>query len=170
MRRAPDELLDALRLAAGSAVVERSYRLAGFERLVDRLAATEGEARARLSLRNTAGVPTGKLELQADVVLRCQRCLGPLRRTLESVSLLAFVSSEDALVPEEHEAIAGDPERVDLATLSEDELLLSLPLVPMHGTGDECAATVPGEEGEAREPPAPGMRRPFAGLKDLLKR
>ena len=117
MSSAPDQLLDALRLAPESAVIERSYPLVSFMRLADRLATTAGEARARLAFQDVGGVPTGVLRLRAGVVLSCQRCLGPVRRTLESTSQLAFVPSEDAPVPADHEAIAGDPERIDLATL-----------------------------------------------------
>lgn len=169
MSSAPDELLDALRLAPESAVVERSYPLGRFMRLADRLATTAGEARARLAFQDVGGVPTGVLQLRAGVMLNCQRCLGPVRRTLESKSQLAFVPSEDAPVPADHETIAGDPERIDLATLVEDELLLSLPLVATHGADEECEAAVPGAAGEGKEPRVPAKRRPFAGLKDLLK-
>jgi uncharacterized protein len=169
MSSAPDQLFDALRLAPESAVVERSYPLVRFMRLADRLATTEGEARARLTFQDVGGVPTGVLQLRAEVVLDCQRCLGQVRRNLESTSQLAFVQSEDAPVPEDHEVIAGDPERIDLATLVEDELLLSLPLVVTHRADEDCKAAIPGIAGEGKEPRGPETRRPFAGLKDLLK-
>jgi len=169
MSRAPDERLNVFRLAAASAVVERGYPLAGFPRLADRLVAPAGEARVRLALRSAGEVPTGELQVRAEAMLTCQRCLRPLRRPLESLSRLAFVEREDAPVPVDHEAIVGDPERVDLATLVEDELLLSMPLVAAHGVGEECLA--PGLAAAAKPevaPEAPERRRPFAGLKDLL--
>jgi len=169
MSKAPDQLLDALRLAPESAVVERSYPLAGFVRLAELLATTEGVARVRLAFADVGGVPTGVLELRAEAVLNCQRCLGQLRRTVESTSRLAFVPSEDAPVPADHEAIAGDPERVDLAMLVEDELLLSLPLVPAHRADEDCRAAIPDAADEGKEARLPEKRRPFAGLKDLLK-
>lgn len=170
MSRAPDERLNALRLAAASAVVERDYRLAGFRRLADRLALPEGEVRVRLVFQSAGEVPTGELWVRAEAMLACQRCLRPLHRPLESVSRFAFVEREDAPVPVDHEAIVGDPERIDLATLIEDELLLSLPLVATHGVGEECL--VPGLPAMAKPgvaPEASEKRRPFAGLKDLLK-
>jgi len=169
MSSAPDQLLDALRLAPEEAVVERSYPLVRFTRLTDRLATSAGEARARLAFKVVGGVPTGVLRLRAEVVLDCQRCLGPVRRILESTSLLAFVQSEDAPVPADHDTIAGDPERIDLATLVEDELLLSLPLVPAHRADEDCRAAIPDAADEGKEARLPEKRRPFAGLKDLLK-
>ena len=170
MSTASKEPLGALSLAAAATVVEREFRLADFTRLVDRLMTLEGVAEARMVLRSAGGVPTGELEVRAEAQLTCQRCLGPMRRTLQSISQLAFVDREDAPVPADHEAIPGDPRRVDLAGLVEDELLLSLPLIPMHGAGEICTAR---ESPVARDtgtgPPAQEMRRPFAGLKDLLK-
>ena len=170
MPKASKEPLDALNLAAAAVVVEREFRLADFTRLVDRLATPEGVARARMVWRSIGGVPTGELEIHAEALLTCQRCLGPMRRTLQSASQFAFVERDDAPVPADHEAIPGDPHEVDLAGLIEDELLLSLPLVAMHGTGEECKAQVSRLAGDANSgPPAQEMRRPFAGLKELLK-
>lgn len=170
MPRAPKEPLDALNLAAAATVVQREYPLAEFTRLVDRLVAPDGVAEARIAMRSAAGVPTGELEVRAEALLTCQRCLGPMRRTLQSTSQLAFVDREDAPVPAEYEAIPGDPRKVDLAGLVEDELLLSLPLIPIHGAGEKCGAqeSHPAPDTSAG-PQAQEMRRPFAGLKDLLK-
>ena len=170
MPRASKEPLDALNLAAAGTVVQREFRLADFTRLVDRLVTAEGLAEARISLRTVGGVPIGELEVRAEALLICQRCLGPMRRTLHSTSQLAFVEREDALVPADHESIPGDPRQVDLAALVEDELLLSLPLIPIHGAGEKCtepASQLTRDTGAG--PPAQEMRRPFAGLKELLK-
>ncbi|MFZ2506906.1 MAG: YceD family protein [Steroidobacteraceae bacterium] len=167
MPQASKEPLDTLRLAAAAAVVEREFPLAGFRRLVDRLATTDGVALARLTLGTSGGVPTGELEVQAEAQLSCQRCLGPMRRSLRSTSQLAFVEREDTRAPADYESIQGDPRRVDLAGLVEDELLLSLPLIPIHGAGEKCAAQDPREAGMG--PAAQEMRRPFARLKELLK-
>jgi uncharacterized protein len=170
MPRASKEPLDTLNLAAAGSVVEREFPLAGFPRLLDRLATPDGVALVRLSLHSAGGVPTGDLAVRAEARLTCQRCLRPMRQALESNSQLAFVEREDVAVPAGHEAIAGDPRRVDLTALVEDELLLSLPLIPKHGDGEECAAREPQLTSEKiAAPPELEMRRPFAGLKDLLK-
>jgi uncharacterized protein len=170
MPRAQKEPLDALDLAAAASVVEREFQLAEFPRLLDRLATPDGVALARLTLHCAGGVPTGELAVRAVARLTCQRCLRPMRQVLESNSQLAFVEREDGAVPAGHEAISGDPRRVDLAALVEDELLLSLPLIPRHGDGEECAAQEPQLTGDVvAGPPEQEIRRPFAGLKDLLK-
>ncbi|MGH8242276.1 MAG: YceD family protein [Steroidobacteraceae bacterium] len=161
-----DPPLNALGLAATGAVVERQYPIGGFARLADRLADASGSAQVRLELALFDGTPVGRLELRAPVSLICQRCLGPLRRELVSESRLAFVAGDDAEVPAEYEAVAGDARRIDLAALVEDELLLSLPLIVQHAPEEDCSPQ--GAVAESR-PVAPEMRRPFAGLKDLLK-
>lgn len=166
MQTALDQPLNAFGLAATGAIVERQYPVASFARLADRLADPSGTAQLRLRLAQVDGVPVGELELRASVGLICQRCLAPVRCELRSQSRIAFVARDDAEVPGDYEAIAGDPRRVDLAALAEDELLLSLPLIPQHAPGDACRFQA---EAAPPQPEKPDMRRPFAGLKDLLK-
>jgi uncharacterized protein len=170
MPTAPEQPLDVRDLAAAEEAVERQFPIAGFARLRDRLAESGGSARVRLELQLVDGTPSGMLQLQAEVVLECQRCLRPVRRTLESESRLAFVVQDDAPLPADHEPVVGDPRRVDLAGLVEDELLLAVPLIAKHAPGEECG--LPAQAGTRASEPAPAaqeMRRPFAGLKDLMK-
>jgi uncharacterized protein len=166
MSTPPDRPLDALGLARSGTRVEREFDLAGFARLRDRLADPTGTARACAAFRLEGHWPAMELGVSADVVLTCQRCLGPLRRTLESASRLAFADEGAPELPSNYEAIGSDPRKLDLAALVEDELLLALPLIPLHDAGERCVG--PGAKDESEEPAA-GMRRPFAGLKDLLK-
>ncbi len=163
-----DRPLDALGLAQSGAVLERNFPIAGFARLRDRLAEPAGTAAVRAVFRLQDGLPAAALEVEAAVVLTCQRCLGPVRRRLESVVRLVFAPEETPELPAEHEAIAGDPQRVELAALVEDELLLSLPLVALHAPGETCELPLQAMATPAGEGPAE-TRRPFAGLKDLLK-
>lgn len=170
MSQAPEEPLDAPQLADAAAIVERRYRIAGFTRLADRVASADGEAEARLEFDGGSGVPTARLRVRAQLVLICQRCLRPLRQTVESTSQLAFVEQDAVAVPAGHEAVSGDARRIDLASLVEDELLLALPLVAIHGRDEDCAAPkLPADARHETPPPSPASRRPFAGLKDLLK-
>jgi uncharacterized protein len=167
MPTAREPLLDAVVQAAQGAVVEREFPLADLVRLRDRLADTGGVAHVRLDLRTVDAVPTGALNVRAGITLVCQRCLQPMPYELRADSRLAFVMEESDRVPSGHEAITGDPKRVDLAGLVEDELLLALPVIARHAPGADCR--LPAEVAPAGEPAAPAMRRPFAGLKELLK-
>jgi uncharacterized protein len=162
----PDRPFDAQGLARSGAVVEREFPIAGFARLRDRLADPAGAAAVRAEFRLLNGFTAAALTVEAGVVLTCQRCLGPVRHRLESMSQLVFAPEETPELPSDYEVIGGDPQKVDLAALVEDELLLSLPLITQHATAEECIA--PGVATRA-QPEAQEMRRPFAGLKDLLK-
>ncbi len=158
--------LDAQGLARSAAVVKTEFPIAGFARLRDRLAESTGMAAVRAEFRMQGGFAAASLTVAAEAVLTCRRCLGPVRHKLESVAQLVFAPEETPELPSDHEAIGGDPHKLDLAALVEDELLLSLPLIAQHTSAENCDP--PGAASEPR-PQAPEMRRPFAGLKDLLK-
>jgi uncharacterized protein len=168
MSMPPDRPLDALGLARSAARVEREFEVAGFARLRERLAEPAGSATARAEFGLQGHWPVARLHVEADVVLTCQRCLGPMRRRLASESQLVFADENAAELPDGFESVGGDPRKLDLAALVEDELLLAVPLIPQHEAGEACelpdAAPGKDEEGAA----AAEMRRPFAGLKDLL--
>ena len=168
MSMPPDRPLDALGLARSAARVERDFEVAGFARLRDRLAESTGTAAARAEFGLQGTWPVAWLGVEADVVLTCQRCLGPMHRRLASESQLVFADEGAPELPAGFEPVGGDPRKLDLAALVEDELLLAVPIIPQHGEGEACVlpdgATGGDEEGAAAE-----MRRPFAGLKDLLK-
>jgi len=168
MSTPPDRPLDVLGLARDRVVVEREFPIAGFARLRDKLADATGNAHARAQFGLAGHWPTAQLALEADVVMSCQRCLKPVRRKLASESRLVFAAEDAPELPGDYEAIGGDPRKIDFAALVEDELLLGLPLVPRHDANERCAPPA-GVVKEAGETPSTEMRRPFAGLKDLLK-
>jgi uncharacterized metal-binding protein YceD (DUF177 family) len=58
--------------------------------------------------------------------------------------------------------VIADPSRLDLRWLAEDQVLLALPLVPVH-EGDECNE-VPAESAEDEV-----RQRPFQNLRALLR-
>ena len=77
------------------------------------------------------------LLVQAPVWLTCQRCLQPMAVGLALDRRLRFVHGESqaqALDAESDDDVLALPRWLDLRELVEDELLLSLPLVPRHET------------------------------------
>jgi len=160
-------------LAAEGAALERRFSLAEFPRLADVLAAPGGEATARFRFLTVAeGIPGCELEVEAEASLRCERCLEIFDQGLESSTRLAFAAeeSDEGRVPEDFEVVNVGPGRVSLAQLVEDELLLSLPVVALHGEGTPCAARGATDATGAEAVVETETHRPFAGLKDLLKR
>ncbi len=166
MSTPPDRPLDALGLARSAARIERDFDVAGFARLGDRLADPSGRAKARAEFGLEGSWPVVRLAVEADVALNCQRCLRAMRRKIESASRLVFAEEGAPELPDGYEPVGGDPRKLDLAALVEDELLLALPIIPQHGEGEACELPHGGADGEAA---AGDMRRPFAGLRDLLK-
>ncbi|MFO0336906.1 MAG: YceD family protein [Pseudomonadota bacterium] len=165
-------------LSASRTAFRRTYVLADFERLRDGLAKDEGSAEVEFRFHAANEFPALEGEVRARPWLVCQRCLNPYEQAVESPFRVAFAPTEEASarVPEGYEGVVAPHGRAKLAELVEDELLLALPLVPMHASPAEC-------EGAVEQPtpdPAdvavgPGdekteSQRPFASLRELLDR
>ena len=126
---------------------------------------------ARAELRAGSGPEADAwLHLQAKttIALTCQRCMGAVATPIEVDQWYRFVASEDVAMAQddqsEEDLLVMEPQ-FDLLAVLEDELLMALPLVPMH---DQCpvAPTFSAGEieaiGEADEKP-----NPFAVLEQL---
>ena len=80
------------------------------------------------------GRPIVQGTIAAGLTLRCQRCLEPMVVSLELPVRLALVQSEaeEQNLPPGFEALMVGERPIPLAQIVEDELILGLPLVPMH--------------------------------------
>jgi uncharacterized protein len=85
--------------------------------------------------------PALRLEIHAEIRLRCQRCLGPLRVAAELRREIVLVDCVDEFgqSTEEEDSVDIIPavSRLDLGGLIEEEILLGLPMAPRHAEG-EC--------------------------------
>lgn len=129
-------LRDLMALAERGAVLEGSIDLVRFARLRELLHSSEGSARARMAFRlSHDDVLLVELECEAALELICQHCLDPMRHEVRERVGFAVAETEDSLavVPQGMESIALNGERFRPATVIEDELIVSLPLVPRHG-------------------------------------
>lgn len=111
------------------------------------------------------------VRIQANLVLECQRCLGPLVLPIDRQTVFELVRRESDLDDDEiddedfaePEKIVGSP-KFDLCDLVEDELILEVPYVPRH---EVCPETddldAQAEEESGREEPL----SPFAVLSQL---
>ena len=119
--------------------------------------------------------PSVWLHLQAQLTLplTCQRCLGPVATPLVVDRWFRFVADETTAAAEdedsEEDVLALEP-RPSLLELIEDELLMELPLVPMHEVCPESPAALAGAaDVPADEAPESMRPNPFAGLARLKK-
>ena len=111
------------------------------------------------------------LAAKTSVPLTCQRCMGTVATPLEIDQWYRFVATEDIAMAEddasEEDLLVMAPQ-FDLLAVLEDELLMALPLVPMH---DECPIAPVMQAGEdALATPASEKPNPFAVLAQLKKK
>ena len=110
------------------------------------------------------------LEAKANVPLTCQRCLHPVPVELLIEQDFRFVADEATAVAEDDESeedLLVLEDHFDVLALIEDELLMALPLVPMHPTClSEQAPTSREEEAILAE----AKPNPFAVLASLKTR
>ena len=117
------------------------------------------------------------LTASASVPLTCQRCMGTVDMPLEVDQWYRFVATEAIAMAEDDESeedLLVMESQFDLLAVLEDELLMALPLVPMHGecpvapvmqVGEEALVSVTSKDGDDRrlgEKP-----NPFAALAQL---
>lgn len=113
-------------------------------------------------VRDTDGAPLVSGVVSAWLPLICQRCLGRMRFACRSVFDLVVVRSPDA-EPSSREPLWLEDGVLRPRELIEDELLLSIPLVPLHDP-QQCgnagwretagALSRSADGGEARRPSA----------------
>lgn len=127
----------------------------------------EGEAR-----KPRVGAPEPWIHLQARMVapLTCQRCLQQVDEPLKLDRWFRFVESEEIaaeLDEQSDDDVLVESRVFDLLALIEDELLLALPMVPMH---PQCPSTSLGRQATTAHDEidtAPPKRQPFAALATL---
>jgi uncharacterized protein len=127
--------------------LEGRWPLAGMSRLGDSLMGAAGDAVVDWQLTGSLLPVTGgeseiwlHLQAQATVSLQCQRCLKSMDEDITVDRRFRFVRTEaEALKLDEvseDDVLVLEP-RLDVGTLLEDELILGLPIVPMHGVCPE---------------------------------
>ncbi|MEO8023265.1 YceD family protein [Polaromonas sp.] len=151
--------------------------LSTLERLAQELHAPEPDLavswQARAELRPHAGAEDEvwlHLQAQATLPLTCQRCMGAVPEALQVDQWYRFVADEDIALAEddqsEEDLLVMVPQ-FDLLAVLEDELLMALPLVPMHET---CPVTPVFSAGESElDGQEDAKPHPFAALAQLKK-
>ncbi len=135
------ERLDLLATAGAGRVLRGSLQLAQLERVVPVLASSEGELQVMFELgKDPAGIHYLAGSIQGEVVLNCQRCLEPVATQLDVKLRLGLVRDETAAagLPEKYEPLVVTSEPASTADIVSDEVLLALPLVPMHVEDSRC--------------------------------
>ncbi|MDB5967382.1 MAG: hypothetical protein JWQ72_3882 [Polaromonas sp.] len=157
----------------GAAPLQKMARLASETRDLAPDAAAQWKAQGELR-EHSGAEPDVWLHLtaQASVALTCQRCLGPVVTPLQVDQWYRFVATEEIAMAEddqsEEDLLVMEPQ-FDLLSLLEDELLLALPLVPMHEQCPDSPVAASREDDPPAEDP-PARPNPFAVLAQLRKK
>jgi uncharacterized protein len=162
------ELLDPRRFADLGKHFAGRIPLTAFSRLGPLLFDPAGEDAAfELRFQRESGRAVVRGRVHARLQLECQRCRGPMAFDAVSEICLAVVEAlgEVERLPEPYDPLLLEAPSLKLVELLEDELLLSLPQVPMHARG-QCAAAQTGEPEEA----ATVKENPFAVLAELKRK
>jgi uncharacterized protein len=164
--------LEVDRLADGAADVDFVVPLAELPGLRPDASDLGGEVSGRASFRREEGIAVAELSMTGSAQLRCQRCLQPLEYALEGYVRIGLANTEAdteaGRMPADLEPMLAPGGRISIGELITEELLLSLPIVPLHGQGAQCvAAQEPGPESRAS---GSETHRPFARLGEMLKR
>jgi uncharacterized protein len=129
-------LPDLMSLAERGAVLEGTIELAKLARLKELLSSSEGSATARMRFRRNGGdLLLMELKCEAELELVCQRCLEAVTHKVCERVDFAVAENEVSLtvLPNGINLITLDGDRFQPSALIEDELIVSLPLVPKHG-------------------------------------
>jgi len=177
MSPGPADQVNAKELSARAAVLERRLELNQLERVGEAggLPGTRVDAQLRFGLFE--GRTTVDVAVTGSVTLQCQRCLQPCDCKLDESAQLIVVRDEDEEVAGGFEPFVGTPEQLSLSALIEEQVLLALPLVPMHAAGTpgclpagaEPVPLAPKSASKAAAQAADDEKQtPFANLRELL--
>ncbi len=158
-------VIDNLDFARNGRVMRGEAQLAGFSRLRESLLSSQGVLNYTLSGKGGAkGEPLLVCSVEGKLVLQCQRCLEALEYPLHIESQLRLVQGATQFddLDDGDEGVDSIPVSAEMNVLAliEDEILLSLPISPLHPP-ELCSGK--GGEGPASEK----RNNPFGALAAL---
>lgn len=168
----PDDgskLRDVSTLAEEGSEVTFAIALTRMKRLAAALQSDAGEAHGTARFSRERGFAVARTVAECEVTMICQRCLKPMAVHLATDSLVFLPHSEAAAakVPEDVELMLAPEGRLRMSELVEEDLMLALPLAPLHADDEYCAMR-PEEPGP--DEALVDVQKPFAALGDLMGR
>jgi uncharacterized protein len=150
-------VVDSVAFARDAGELRGTVAIADLPRLHDVLFDQSGAIAYSLTgAVNKDGIASLQLGIDAELMMSCQRCLGPVKFSLKSVRNFELVPEAQELGDPAEEP--GDIERIhadaklDVAALVEDEAILCLPMVAGHQPGECSSPVLVGGEREKKSP------------------
>lgn len=159
--------IDPIQLADTGARLAGELSVKGMSRLVEMCLDDDGSVRVDLQFERgpSDGMRVMHGTIAARVHLRCQRCMGrmPVELTSRPRLLLLRPGEREDLLEAGDAVVIEQP--LALSVLVEDELLLEMPMVPMHSPG-HCSGSRTNGAAEQKHGARPN---PFSVLEKLKK-
>ena len=136
----PDRL-DLYAAAEAGRLLRGRVELARLVRALPLLESPDGELEVSLELgRDEGGTRYLAGSVQGKLVLLCQRCLEPMEYPLGVTFRLGLVHSQEQSqgLSDRYEPLFITGEPASLAEVLTDEVLLALPIVPLHSGASTC--------------------------------
>ena len=159
----PPQFIEPARLADEAQTISGRLGIDGMQRLQALVSEPEAEVEFSLGFtRDERGFIVISGEFATKLILRCQRCLEPLPVSLQKAIRIGWVTGVDDVsrLPADLEPMLAPGPRIALTDLIEEEILLGLPLAPVHAE-QECPATNLMQTFKEKKD------SPFAALKDM---
>lgn len=137
--------VDPYRFADNATRLHGNLPIKDMERLSMSLAANKGEVAVDINFGiDEQGIRFLRGHLEAHLALQCQRCMESFNYEIISDLLLGIVQTEEDAkeLPERYEPLVIKGVDLFIQDVVEDELIVSLPIVPMHELED-CKVTLP---------------------------
>jgi|GEM_PF-1409816 len=150
--------------------IDATLEIDYFERFRQLLNSSKGEIHCKINGERVKDTRTTSLyvALTGEVELVCQGCTEPFMFKLDRQAVLRPVYSEEQMnnAPDDVEPVLVGEDGLDIKSAVEDELILTLPLIPLFG---ECKELETYQSGELPEETIEQAEKdnPFNALKDL---
>ncbi len=160
--------LDVERVSRGAVAFEFDIALEDLARLAARADQVGGNVSGVVRFGRHDGTAVAEVVLHGTAIMRCQRCMRPVSLPVSRSVRLALLQDAGAAsaVSESLEPVLAAGGLISVGELVEEELLLSLPIVPVHDADTACGLVSFAQE--AQTPATAVSQRPFAALGKLL--
>ncbi|MET0535475.1 MAG: YceD family protein [Steroidobacter sp.] len=172
--------MDAEVCARAGSTIARHFSAADLPRLSEAGGREGSSVGANFQFTHFEGRPAVSGELHGAVVLTCQRCMQAVSVDVDDGFQVLIVEEERNDEPGGYEPVIAKASRFDLRWLVEEQVLLALPLVPMHESQDcaesAVAASSMGDDETLRDDETDESaddevrQQPFRNLRELMRK
>lgn len=163
MKQEIPDTLKLFKFATKSLVFSQVYQIRDFYRISTLVSNIEAPVEVELSFGFVSNkIPYIKGDIKLEVKLPCQRCLQAVSLHLKPRFKLAFLQNEQQGegIDSGFETILNTHEEFSSIDFITDEILIEIPMIPMHNHNCGFYKDLPPIDGQKRE-------NPFAILKNI---